>query len=669
MPKESQKNIIVSVAPLTRIPLTRNQSFSYRAPRPLPVGSLLAVPLFFRTVPGIITSINDTKNKPPSHIRLKALHHVIEESFLTPQQIALAHLTSNIFVCPLGIVLKHFVPAQVRERKKNNHPPIPPQEHLPILTAPQRKVCDKILAGQTSFAPFLLTGPAASGKTTVIQSVIKKIRAKNDAAQILILLPEILLTSHTIERYRAIFNEKDVVILHSKLSKGAHYAAWRSIKDGTAKVIIGTRSAIFAPFRSLSLIACEESHDISFKQWDMAPRYDARILANALGRIWRIPVVFSTATPRVEDYYHFSHPTDDHLLSLPPRTPFPRVVIVNLRTERWKKRYAPISPSLADEMRAALAHKQQVILFINRQGTSNFSFCMRCRTALRCPHCDRALIHDEQSGAYRCGHCAYRTQTFPSCPVCKGITFRDVGFGTQRIEKEVQKLFPQATVRRVDAQSARTQTTIQKIRSDFSRGDVDILIGTQMITKGWDLTNVACAGIIDADILFHLPEYTADERAFAHIMQLAGRVMRDATAARNSIVIQTFHPEDPVITAAQTFDFSAIYKTTLPDRRALSLPPFSRIIKIIYQHQNSALVERTVAKAHQHIRSLCARDKNILFSDPHDPLLEKIRARHRRQIIIKITTPVPDAMPAPLLGFLERLDQKWIIDCDPIGLL
>ena len=670
MPKESQKNIIVSVAPLTRIPLTRNQSFSYISPQALPIGSLLTIPLFFRTVSGVVTSINANADKVlPAHIRLKRIHDVIEESFLTPQQIALAHITASLFLCPLGVVLKHFVPKRVRERKKSDPVPRDARHRLPILTTPQKKTRDAILSKRASFATFLLTGPAASGKTTVIQSAIEKIRTGNRAAQVLILLPEILLTSYSVERYRALFDTKETVVLHSKLSKGAYYAAWRSIKDGSAKIILGTRNAIFAPFQSLSLIACDEAHDISFKQWDMAPRYDARSLAHALGRIWHIPVIFATATPRVEDIHRFSHLTDHQLLSLPSRTHAPRIVVVNLRTERWKKRFGPISPSLTDEMRAALAQKRQVILFVNHQGASGFSFCMRCRAVLRCPQCERALVHNDQNDTYRCLHCTYRSQTFPSCPSCKGITFRDVGIGTQKIEKEVQKIFPHATVRRADAQSTRTRGMMQHIQDDFSHGAIDILIGTQMVTKGWDLKNVACVGMIDADILLRLPEYTAGENAFAHITQLAGRVMHSEHAARNSIVIQTFHPEDPTIAAVVASDFSAIYESELPERRALSLPPFGRIVKIIYQHPRQEVAERMAAKSYRDLTSLCAHDKNIIFSEPHHPLLENIRGRHRRQIIIKIKDTAPDVMPASLRGFLERLDQKWIIDCDPIGLL
>jgi primosomal protein N' (replication factor Y) len=665
---------IIDIIPLTRLPLSRQQYFSYLSRQKIPVGSLVSIPLFRRELNGIVIN-NRSDFARMGNIRLKFINKVIEESFLTEKQLKLAEFISDYYFCPLGVVLKFFVPKRMKSRKYNVSS-IKYGEFKKIkLAKEQKEIVQKMIKNNTLYnihdTRYLLFGPASSGKTETIIQAIKKLKLRERASQFLILLPEIMTTNQILDRYLGHFDSDELAILHSKITKGEFYADWQNIKSGKAKIIIGTRMAVLAPFRNLRLIAIEEEQDISFKQWDMNPRYDARIVAEKLAEIHQARLIIISATPSIKTYWRAVN-NKIKLLNLPKLNiqntiyQIPYTNIVDMRKERWKQinNYSPISKLLQSEISYALKNKLQTLLFINRQGMSSFTVCTRCKSVLKCPKCDRALIYLE-NGTYKCMHCNYKAGILTTCPKCEGTNFKNVGLGTEKIEKEIKSIFPSARIKRVDAESMKKIIEHKKLYQDFSQGKIDILIGTQMITKGWDLPQVGLIGIISADSLFNIPDFASGERAFQNITQVIGRTGRMTSHWPGKAIIQTYNPDNFIIKSAAKTDFISFYQKEVKEREALKYPPFSRLIKLIFQNSNKQRIESETENIYQFLKKL--ELKNIKISQPHDPLIPKIRGKFRKQLIIKISRD--QKIPRQLAQSLKNLSADWIIDVDPISIV
>ncbi|PJA86628.1 MAG: primosomal protein N' [Candidatus Moranbacteria bacterium CG_4_9_14_3_um_filter_42_9] len=673
---------IVDVVPLTKIPLSRNQSFSYLANKKLVEGTLVSISLFKRKVEGIVLGARPDFPRL-GNIELKPIEEVIEETFLDKKQIELAQFVSDYYISPLGIVMKSFVPKRVKSRNpKPTTYNLQPTIEKTILTNAQKKVVAEITKKTTNqklqTKNFYLFGPAGSGKTEVYIHSIVKLKAQNSNLQFLILLPELTLTPQAIERYGAYFKAEDTVVLHSKISKGEFYSSWKKIKSGETKIIIGSRMAVFAPFKKLGLIIVDEEQDISFKQWDMNPRYDARTVAKKLASLHHAKIIFGSATPSIE-YFYQAAVNQIKLMELPllklpgkPELKRPEVILVDLKKERWQNQpagrqgnYSSISKKLQVEIGYVLKHGLQAILFINRQGMSSFSVCAACKSVLACPKCDRALVYD-RGGAYQCLHCAFKTSITPQCFKCQGLAFSNIGFGTQKVEREIQNLFPAARVVRADQQSAKEPGFQKKIFRNFSDRKIDILIGTQMISKGWDLPNVALVGIIDADNMLSLPDFSANERAYQNIVQVSGRTGRPNSKGRGLVLIQTFNPQSTIMRLIAEKDFKNLYEIEKVARKTLNFPPFSRLVKIIFQDYNLKNVDGETGRVYNIL--LENKPDDVIISEPHTGFVEKIRGRFRKQIILKLTGR-DNMLPQKLRKILNFLPAGWIIDVDPVSLL
>ncbi|EKE10921.1 MAG: hypothetical protein ACD_15C00176G0004 [uncultured bacterium] len=676
--KKNNGKILIEIAPITRIPLSRNQSFSYWAETEIAPGTLVSVPLFRRSVEGVVLS-----HKPDferlGNIELKKVSSVLEESFLDERQLALADFIASYYFSPLGIVLKSFVPKRVKARAKKTSEKKLQEKGFPaiILTEKQKQAISSITKNyQLKTTNYLLLGPAGSGKTEIYIEAIKKL-GKNK--QVLILLPELTLTPQAIERYGRYFQESETAILTSKISKGIYWEKWKKIKSGEIKIIIGTRMAVFAPFKELGLIVVDEEQDISHKQWDMTPRYDAREVARKLSQLHGCKLIFGSATPSLEAY-HETAVGQSTLIEIPhleipgaKKKDYvgPEIEIVDMRKERWKSggsygkiiNTSPLSRKLQSEIAYALKNNLQTILFINRQGMSNFSVCMACKNVLRCPKCHSALIYDK-SGVYKCSHCQFATSITASCEKCGGIEFKNIGLGTQKIEKEVSSLFPSARISRVDNQTMLKPQAHERIYEDFSERKIDILVGTQMLTKGWDLPNVALIGIIDADNMLSIPDFSTNVRAFHNMVQVAGRSNRPHSKWRGMVIIQTYNPQQEIYKFVSERDLKSFYNKELSERKALHLPPFGKIIKIIVQDYNH---EKTSAEAKRIYEKLEAiNDKKFcIISEPQDAYVPNIRGRYRKQIVIKLKNKI---LPSAIENVLLALPSGWLIDVDPISI-
>jgi primosomal protein N' (replication factor Y) (superfamily II helicase) len=672
MVKKVQK-FIIDVVPLTRITLSRQQFFSYEWNEKIPAGSLVLVPLFRRTLEGIVVNCRSDFERL-GNIKLKKINNIIEDNFLTDNQLKLAQFISDYYIYSLGVVLKFFVPKRVKSRN-----PKPITQNLIskkiILTKEQEKAVKVIITGyRLPATSFLLFGLASSGKTEVYIHAIAKISAQGGSAsggkdQFLILLPELTLTPQALERYGAIFKTEEMAVIHSKISKGELYSAWQKIKSGKVKLIIGTRMAIFAPFQNLKLIVIDEEQDISFKQWDMSPRYDARMVAEKLAEIYKAKIVRGSATPSVESFYKAIN-KEYELIKLPKlqvagyKLPITDFEIVDMRKERWTKNFSPISKKLRSEIGYALKNKLQTILFINRQGMSSFSICTKCKTVLRCPKCDRALIY-ENDGTYKCLHCSYKSDALIDCRKCHGLVFRNIGLGTQKVERELNNIFPGARLKRVDFEAMQKKNSAADLYREFSRGDYDILIGTQMITKGWDNPRVGLVGIVDADNLLTIPDFRSGEKAFQVLVQVAGRTSRLGSTFPGKIIIQTFNPDNFVIKTAAEMDWVKFYENEIKERELLHYPPFNRIIKLVYQHENRTGVDFEAKKLYDEIKGRFEKNQEIKITMPQNPLVSRVRGKFKKQIIINFK----NILPRPLKKIIKKLDHKWIIDVDPINIV
>jgi primosomal protein N' (replication factor Y) len=675
---EQQKNyFVIDVIPLTRISAARQPFFSYTHSSPISSGTLVSVPFFRRSIEGVVIGSRDSWQHS-GNFKLKAINKIIQESFVSEKQLELAKFISDYYLLPLGLTLKAFTPKPTKERARTAIIKNPQLKEI-TLTSEQEHAVANITSAESK--KFLLFGPSSSGKTEVYIHAILELLKQDTDAQFLILIPELTLSDQAIERYGAHFSDQQqLAILHSKLTKGEFFTNWQKIQNGQARVIIGTRMAVFAPFKNLSLIVIDEEQDPSYKQWDGSLRYDARTVCEKLSQIHGASLVIGTATPRIESFFK----TQDGiytLLKLPNLSINGKTVknataeIVDMRKERWtdfkgktKPNYSCISRQLQNEITYALTNRLQSVLFINHQGMNSFTVCANsdCKEVLRCPNCQRTLIYGND-GEYSCLHCSHKSGAFPTCKKCHGTAFRNIGLGTQVVQREIKKLFPQARVLRYDAAEAKTAGGYQKVYEAFKNNQFDILIGTQMITKGWDLPKVALIGIIDADALFTIPDFFTDERAFQNIVQASGRTARIGSTFPGRIIIQCYDPLNQVIQLAAEKNFEAFYDKQIEQREALSLPPFGLIVKLIYSDSNKSKVDKETEKAFE-LLSASGFDSNVRISEPHEPLVSKVRSKFKKQLIIKVRGKNAE-LPDNLKNIIKKFGNGWIIDVNPISIV
>ncbi len=647
--KKEQKKYLISVAPLTRIALTKDQSFFYTYEKELSVGTLVEIPIGRRRVEGIVTKCSIDFPRE-STFQLRKISKVLEVNFLTINQLKLAEFISSYYLSPIGVVLKHFIPKRVQMRGVIIHKKI--KQKKVIIDTKQNKIVNDVLKNKQNYFLHITN---SSDKFTIIFSLIQKI-IKNDDKQVLYLLPELMQTPYFRAFIYHFFPADTIAIMHSKLSKGEFYKQWRDIKSGKIKIIIGTRIALFAPFKDLGLVVVDEAHDMSHKQWDHNPLFDTRRTSQELASFFDCSHILTSATPRTVDYYHKNNTKADTKFISYINSKKPKIEIIDMKKERWDKNKSPLSRELVSRIRFALKDKKQTLLFVNRQGTSAFSICSKCRTVSKCPTCARALINTNQR-IYKCNHCNYTSKTYAKCIKCNS-PIEHIGIGTQKIQKELNKIFPKARIRIVDGSTMQKAGAHSKLYKDFNDNKIDIVIGTQMITKGWNSHNIAVSAIIDMDHLLSLPEYDVNEKAFSFIIQMALRT------GNGRMIVQTFQPEDITVQYAQNYNFEEFYAEELNLRKILHYPPYSKIIKLLYQDATKKNVEDALHKIYDNLIKLCEKDENIIISEPYFPIVNKIRTKYRKQIIIKLKA---NDLPIYLKDFLIAQNIKLIVDIDPVN--
>lgn len=533
------------------------------------------------------------------------------------------------------------------------------------LTPEQAYSLEQIRAAirNSKSSSFLLQGVTGSGKTEIyiraVEEVIKR------GGQALILVPEIALTPQTVRRFLGRFPGQ-VGLVHSKLSEGERYDTWRRARAGKLKVVIGARSALFAPLPNIGLIVADECHDSSYHQSE-PPFYHAVDAAQTYARLCGAVCVLGSATPTVEQRY-LAETDRIHKLDLPKRiqaSEFPRdlgglppVHIVDMREELKAGRRGIFSRLLLEELESTLMRGEQAILFLNRRGTATYIFCRDCGHVLKCPNCDTPLtFHVEDRERLLCHTCGYERGKPKSCPQCGGRQIREYGLGSEKVEAEVNALFPKAKTLRWDWDTTRKKDAHELILTHFANHKADVLIGTQMLAKGLDLPMVTLVGIVLADVGLHLPDPFAGERVFQVLTQVAGRAGRGERGGK--VVLQTFDPEHQVIQSAAKHDVNGFYEYELEQRRRLGYPPFTRLVRLEYRDQDQASAEKEARKLADKLLSIGGQQTAVI--GPVPCFFAKVGGYHRWQIVLR------GVRPGDVLSEM-RLDG-WRVEVDPISLL
>ena len=510
---------------------------------------------------------------------------------------------------------------------------------------------------------FLLHGVTGSGKTEIyLQALAEVVKLSKRG---IVLVPEIALTPQTIERFASRFLHK-VAVLHSQLSPGEQFDEWHRIKDGEFDVVIGPRSALFAPQPDLSLIVIDEEHEWTYKQHDKSPRYHARAVAIKLAELTGAVVILGSATPDVETFY-CAQRGDYHLLQLLERvtpresSPLPQVEVVDLRDELKAGNRSLFSRSLSQAIAKAVTNEEQVMLFLNRRGAATFIQCRNCGFVLSCRRCEVPLTYHLAEDILVCHQCNYRMPVPQLCPRCQSQRIKFLGVGTQKLEQEASNTFSQARLLRWDSDATKRKQSHQEILNKFRSHQADILVGTQMITKGLDLPQVTLVGVINADTGLNLPDFRAGERIFQLLSQVAGRAGRGPLGGQ--VIIQTYSPEHYAIQAAAKHDYVLFYNKEIDYRRQLHNPPFSRLASLTYTHPNDALCQRETERMKRLLASEIASKgiADLSIIGPAPAFIHRLRGRFRWQLILRGTDPPTFLSPIPV-------PQGWTVDIDPVGL-
>ncbi len=534
---------------------------------------------------------------------------------------------------------------------------IPASAPLP-LTLEQQAALGEILASMVHpHRPILLHGVTGSGKTEVYLQALAAMIDRGKRG--IVLVPEIALTAQAIQRFAGRFPGR-VAIIHSALTAGERYDEWRRIRAGQVDVVIGSRSALFAPVSDLGIIILDEEHEPAYKQNERRPTYHAREVAIRLGHILRIPVVLGSATPSVESFYRAER-GEYHLVELRNRigAALPPVEVIDLRGELHAGNTSIFSRRLRDELEQVLNKGQQAILYLNRRGAASCVLCRECGYVAMCDRCDVPLTYHSTERILLCHYCNGQGKVLDICPQCNSVSMRYFGLGTEKVEDTIARLFPGARLLRWDRDTAKHRRAHEQLLDRFANREADILVGTQMIAKGLDLPGVTLVGVISADIALMLPDFAASERAFTLLTQVAGRAGRGEEAGR--VIIQTFNPQNFCIDAASRHDYHEFYEAEIDVRRRYGYPPFRQFVKFTYSHenrrrsQNEALLLRE--KLDQWIERLGLAQTDIV--GPAPALMERIRGKYRWQMIAR----GPDLHP--LLRVIDT--PGWEVDIDPVS--
>ena len=620
----------------------REEIFSYLVPEELQskiqVGLIVNIPFGSRTIRGVVAEISKSKiqisNKsqnPKSKYQLKGIKS-LNSSFIIPDSyIKIAKWIAEYYLCSLGEAIELFLPPNIKNpREAKSYKLKAKSLNLKKLNTEQEKIfyALKQKLNIKKKKPALIFGVTGSGKTEVYIKLAKE--AIKLGKQVIVLVPEIVLTPQTVERFEEVFNQ-EVCLMHSGLSQSEKFNCYDQFYNGKKSIIVGPRSALLIPTKKLGLIIVDEEQEESYKQ-EQNPRYNAVDLAEVVAEKTNALLVLGTATPRIETFYKAKEGIFDlfEIKSRYQKLILPPAEVVDLKQEIQSGNLSPISEKLSLEITRVLKNKKQVLLFLNRRGASTYVSCRDCGDVINCPNCGIPLIyHIGDNTGLRCHHCDFKTQVPKKCPNCQSFRIKYFGAGVEKIEQEIIKLFPKARVVRIDAEILDRKDKYEKFYQDFKNHKFDIVIGTQILAKGLDIPGIDLVGVISADVGLHMPYFRASEKTFRIITQVSGRSGRTHNVGKT--IIQTYWPNSRAIRSASQHDYEQFYQEEIEHRKELGYPPFSHIIRVVSEHENQKTAQENIEKLSNDLEKL-----NLDFIGPGLCFFARLRGRWRYHIIIKL---------------------------------
>ena len=658
------------------------KTFSYLIPdslkKDIKIGQSVSVPFGKRKedLKAYVVGFNDYLE---DGIKAKEITEIIESTPLfTLEYLKLLEWVSEYYFCDIQTVLNTALPQKFFEKnvKKYRKPKkenivydIEKKETTNTLSDIQKKVYDEIkhVDAKTS----LIYGITGSGKTEIyfklIEDTIKK--GKN----VIFLAPEIALVSQLTMRTIEHFGSNCVAIWHSSITEAEKYETWKKLRNNEIKILFGARSAVFAPIQNLGLIIIDEEHDSSYKQTMPNPRYNAKDVAKKLCELYGAKLILGSATPSIESYYEAIN--TNSLFTLKERynsASLPKVVVVDMRRERAEKNYSMFSKTLVKDVKETIERGEQVIFLINRRGFSSYTQCMECGEVLMCEKCAIPLIYHSQTNSYKCHYCNYEKKGNVTCPKCGSNALENFGIGSQKVEITAKQFFPEYRIERLDSDNLSKKNEHIEILKRFQEGEIDILIGTQMIAKGLDNKNVTLVGVINADLSFNLPDYRSSERGFSILTQVAGRSGRGDKEGK--VIFQTYNSDNSFLINAKEQNYENFYEKESSLRQELDYPPFSKMIRVILSSKNEYRAQKASAEIELHLSDYIKKlslDEAIEVLGPVECVIKKIKEEFRYNIIVK--NKIGEMGHRTILRFLKSInlpnDIKMVVDIDPNDIL
>lgn len=603
--------------------------------------------------------------------KLKRVDRIIDtHSLLSATDLALLRWVSRYYHHPIGDVISTAFPKALRQGKaavqvaEQNPPPTELKNTALVSNPAQQAAIESVCAGLGQFAVFLLEGVTGSGKTEVYLQIIHEVLQRGQ--QVLVLVPEITLTPQLEARFKHRFTV-NIAVSHSKLTDNQRLDAWLHAQQGACSILLGTRSALFTPFTNLGLIILDEEHDSSFKQQDSL-RFSARDVAIVRGKLLNIPVLLGSATPSFESLHNVAKQRYQWL-HLPERAGYSIDPVLQLLDIRNKKMQEGLSEALLTEIRTTLAKNEQVLLFLNRRGFAPTLICHGCGWVARCLHCEANLVVHADESLLRCHHCGTEHRLLNACPACKTGELTPLGLGTERVEKVLKKVFPDKVTLRLDADSVRRKGSLETYLAQIHQGDVDIILGTQMLAKGHHFPNVTLVAILDVDSGLFSIDFHAAEKVAQMIVQVSGRAGRAEKKGR--VIMQTRQPEHPLLTMLIQHGYQRFATSALAERRAAQLPPFSyqALLSVHARDMNAPLIFL------QAVIDLAGKSAitTVQLLGPVPAPMAKRAGFYRYQLLFQSThrpdlhTLLANLMPA-VAKFKNTTKVRWSLDVDPVDL-
>ena len=627
------------------------------------VGSRVLVPFANgnRLRKGYVASVMDNV-ADDMKAKLKFVEEVDEEVSLTPEMMRTAVWLRNRYLCRYIDAVRCFTPAGEKAKRREKKDPFAGREDKtdPVekLTEQQTEALEKITRAieEGKHARFLIHGVTGSGKTEIYIRAADKTLAQGK--NVIVLVPEISLTTQTIDRFTGRFGSGRMAVLHSRMTPGERYDQWKKIRDGRVDIVIGARSAVFAPLEDIGLIVMDEEHEATYKS-DQTPKYDTvevaikRLQDRDNGGV----LILGSATPSVVTY---SRARDGiyQLLELTERynkVCMPEVSVVDMRSELKSGNRSMISRELYVAMKEELERGKQVMLFLNRRGYSTFISCRECGYVARCPSCGLSLTYHKESGRTVCHYCGYSCQAPHQCPECGSKYIKYFGSGTEKVEETITQLFPGYVTERIDLDSVRKKGELERKLKEFGKGKTHILIGTQLIAKGLDFRNVGLVGIISADVSLNIPDFRSPERTLQLIIQAAGRAGRGDEKGR--VIIQTYSPEHYAVTFAAAQDYKGFFETEITLRMYMGYPPFSDMFQVVFSSKDKEAALRGAESWYGRLRAVMDPDERGSVFPPQEAYMKKINDTYRYSMLIKCARGKRREYSA-MISMLKEEDRK-----------